>query len=146
MPAVTFALAACLVAQTGITDIPEPGLEINWPTHVGETYFNSRLPISRLALTPKWEEADENPPVSARKAMAIAAEVMTGLAPYGRDAKLNAPTLKLRESGGHWFWVVTYTPDDWRQFHSSFPIVVLMDGTVVRPTKTPPPPPPSVGS
>jgi hypothetical protein len=143
---VTFALAACLLAQTGTTEAREPEAEINWPTNVdADTYFNSRLPISRLAATPKWEADDENPPLSARKAIAIAEALMKELAPYGQGAKLNAPTLKLRESGGHWFWVVYYSPNDWRQFQTTFPIVVLMDGTAVRPERMAPPPSPTIG-
>lgn len=139
--AATLAFAALLLAQTGLhQEPPEPGPEINWPTQVGpDDYFNSRLPIARLQATPEWEAGEENPPLSARKAIAVSEALVKQLNPYGPDAELNPPTLKLRESGGRWFWVVYFSPNDWRQFQSSFPIVVLMDGTAVKPERTTPP-------
>lgn len=140
MTVVAFAIAACLVAQTGLRETQEPEAEINWSTETGpEMYFNSRLPLSRLAATPKWDADDENPPLSARKAIALAEATLKEVQPYGPEAKFDAPMLKLRDCRGDWFWVVYYSPNDWRRFQSSFPIVVLMDGTVVRPERTTPP-------
>lgn len=138
MMAPTYLFAACFLAQTGTTPYQEPEPEINWPTHVdAEHYYNPRLPISRLQQSPVWKPEDDNPPLSARKAMTAAAAVMKELAPYGKDAELSSPTLKLRESNGYWFWVVYYSPNDWRRYQSTFPVVVLMDGEVVRPRLTP---------
>lgn len=136
----TLALAVCLVAQTGLQETQEPEAEINWSTDTSpEMHFNSRLTLARLAATAKWKPHDENPPVSARKAIALAEATLKEVQPYGPDAKFDAPTLKLRDCRGDWFWVVYYAPDDWRRFQSSFPIIVLMDGTVVKPERTKPP-------
>jgi hypothetical protein len=134
--------AACVLAQTGTPEYQEPGPEINWTTSVDVNhYFNSKLSISRLLATPEWKQEQEHPPLSARKAIAIARAIVDRQAPYGKDVKLASPTLKLRESNERWFWVVYFAPHDWRRFHSTFPIVVLMDGTAVEPKRIPPPPP-----
>lgn len=133
-----------LALQTGTAEYQEPPEEINWQTHAmheGEiTYYNSRVTIPRLLGTPAWAPDQDNPPVSARKAMVAASECVRRVAPYGKEARLGAPTLKLRESNGRWLWVVYFSPADSRQFVSTFPIIVLMDGTVVEPKRIPPPP------
>jgi hypothetical protein len=140
MTTLTLAVAVCLVAQTGLQETQEPEAEINWSSEPGpDTYYTSRLTLARLEATPKWKAEEENPPVSARKAIAVAEAILKELQPYGPDAKFEAPTLKLRECRGDWFWVVYYSPNDWRRFQSSFPIVVLMDGSVVRPERSTPP-------
>ena len=139
--ALTFVLAACVVFQTGTTEYQEPEAEINWTTNTdAENYFNSNLKIPRLRATPEWTQAQENPPLSARKAIVAAGLIMGKLAPYGPGAKLAPPTLKLRENNGRWFWVVYFTPEDGRRFNSTFPVVVLMDGTAIEPQRIPPPP------
>jgi len=136
-----FILAACLFSQTGTTEYQEPAAEINWTTNTdAETFYNSNLRIPRLLATPEWTSDQDNPPLSARKAIVAASGIMRKLAAYGKDTKLNPPTLKLRESNGRWFWVVYYSPNDWRQFNSTFPIVVLMDGTAIEPQRIPAPP------
>jgi hypothetical protein len=88
-----------------------------------------------LAATPKWKDDEENPPLSARKAIIAARKIIAKLTPYGKDATLCSPVLKLRESNGHWFWVVYFSADDFRQFRSTFPVVVLMDGVSLLPKK-----------
>ena len=134
-------LAAFVLGQTGTPEYQEPGPEINWITNTDpDHYFNSKLRISRLLATPEWKSDQENPPLSARKAIAIATGIVDKLKPYGDGVKMPPPTLKLRESSGRWFWVAYFSPNDWRRFNSTFPIVVLMDGTVVEPRPVAPPP------
>lgn len=134
-------IAACLVSQTGTPEYEEPVAKIGWTTNTDpETFYNTTLTIPRLLATPEWEADQENPPISARKAILAASEIVQQLAPYGKEAKLARPSLKLRESSGRWFWVVYFSPNDWRAFRSTFPVVVLMDGTALKPQRIPPPP------
>lgn len=105
--------------------------QIVWSTHADGQKYVTTLKISQLLATPTWDEGQENPPLSARKALAAAQEVVARFAPYGKETKLPPPLLKLRENDGHWFWVVYFSPNDFRQFQSTFPVVVLMDGSSV---------------
>ena len=130
-------------AQTGARVYQEPRVktgQVAWPTTADGQHYITILKMSHLAATPMWDADKANPPLSARKAITAAREVVTKLAPYGEEAVLSSPLLKLRESDGHWFWVVYFCPNDFRQFQSTFPVVVLMDGAVVRSVKTPPSP------
>lgn len=134
LAAAWFSLSTVAVAQTGTREYPEPRAHITWRTEANHQGYVTTLDIARLAATPNWDENDENPPLSARKAVAAARKLMDDLQPYGEDTELTSPVLKLRDdSGGHWFWVVYFSANDFRQFLSTFPVVVLMDGTVVEP-------------
>ncbi|QEG21688.1 hypothetical protein [Mariniblastus fucicola] len=125
-----------LVAQTGAQAHEEPTPEISWNTDANGKHYVTTLKISRLVATPNWTDSDEHPPLSPRKALAAARKVIDELEPYGKDAQLNSPTLKLRDdSSGHWFWVVYFSPNDFRRFQSTFPVVVLMDGSTVQPAR-----------
>lgn len=130
-------------AQTGTREYQEPQAktgQIAWSTDADGRHYVTTLKLSRLAATPNWDDDKEHPPLSARQAITAARKVVGKLAPYGGEAELNSPTLKLRESHGHWFWVVYFSPNDFRQFQSTFPVIVLMDGSVVHPIKKRHPP------
>lgn len=118
---------------------PQSG-QITWSVYADGQHYSSVLTMKRLSKSPAWKDEEEHPPLSARKAMATARQMAMEIAPFGKQVKLLPPSLKLRESNGHWFWVVTFSPNDSRQFQSVFHVVVLMDGTALRPEKSEPPP------
>ena len=107
-----------------------------WRTSADQTHYITVLDPKQLASQPNWDADDEHPPLSPRKAIAAARKVIDELKPYGEDAKLLKPTLKLRTDGAggdRWFWGVYFSPTDGRQFSSAFPVVVLMNGKALRP-------------
>lgn len=128
-----FQIPSFVQGQTGTQPYKEPEAQINWSTDAEGKQYVATLLIATLKRTPDWDDEDENPPLSARKARSLAQEVFDEIAPYGKEAECRA-TLKLRDDGDDkWFWVVYFTPLDGRGFQSTFPIPVLFDGSVVRP-------------
>jgi hypothetical protein len=88
--------------------------------------------------TPDWSPDAENPPVSAKKAISLATKMKDSLAENGKNYKWVLDSAALhRWTGNKWYWVATYEVqyDGPRVGPNAaqIRIVVLMDGTAVRP-------------
>jgi hypothetical protein len=94
-------------------------------------------PITKVAIAnaPKWNDTQENPPISARSALTIATKErdrIDTLLNYDRKVwswKLKAVSLKPFEGGG-WYWLIQFEqfgPDIAGQI-PFLHIPVLMDG------------------
>jgi hypothetical protein len=95
-----------------------------------------RIPHSEqdLKQAPAWQPGQENPPLSARRAIDAAAKYLATLLPNGKDWRLYQVTLKPVES--YWYYVVEFLeplPNGGGQTISSagFHVVVLMNGAPV---------------
>jgi len=98
--------------------------------------YEFRVSDQDLQQTPAWESGQENPPLSARRAIEIATNQLSALLPNGKDWRLHAVTLRPIEN--RWVYLVEFLeplradgPE--RQLSSGFQIVVLMNGAAVAP-------------
>jgi hypothetical protein len=95
--------------------------------------------ISRAALekAPSWKDDADNPPLSAKKAIKLANEMKDSLVKDTEDFKWKLESAALKPAGdGKWYWLVHYDA----VFQSAptgqpnhLRLVVLMDGTVIKP-------------
>lgn len=95
--------------------------------------------ITREALekSPTWKDDVENPPLSARKAIALANELKDSLVKDSDDFKWTLQSASLQPAGdGKWYWLLHYDAI-FRGASTGIPnhlrLVVLMDGTVIKP-------------
>jgi hypothetical protein len=115
--------------------------ELGFPSRALKNAYITTLSDEVLERTPKWNETDENPPVSARKAISLANGLADKLEP-DNDAnwKRRLEGIQLCQKGQNWFWQAEY---EWRPrigglggLPPFLTIIVLMDGTVVQPKVT----------
>jgi hypothetical protein len=90
-----------------------------------------------IERAPAWHPKDENPPVSARRALKLATELKDTLVKDSEDRRWKFQSASLQKTlrGEHWYWLVTF----WGVYHPSggrpieLQLVVLMDDTAVKP-------------
>ena len=128
------AIAPCLaVAILSIGQAHDvPVLEYRTPIF-GKTYV-AKLWSSKVLQTPEWDENDENPPVSARKALALAKKTRDSTVELPSGFEWKHPELFLRSIEGRWVWFVYYyaTPEKAdSELPPSVMLMILMDGTPV---------------
>lgn len=100
---------------------------------------------SALHRTPDWDNA-ENPPISAKKAATLATAMKDSLVNESRDVNWELKSLGLVKVQQKWLWTVRFEAKNempladpireastWREIQYLM-LVVLMDGTVIRPT------------
>lgn len=95
----------------------------------------------RLEAAPLWEESAPTPPLSPRQALVASSKQLAGLVNDSPRWRLYSISLRpLMGSPNLWFYVVEYLPP----FPSSLGgptasarLVVLMDGSVITPTRRP---------
>jgi hypothetical protein len=91
-----------------------------------------------LEKSPTWKEDDENPPLPARKAIRLANKMKDSLVKDSKDYKWKLQSASLQPSdAGKWYWLVHYDAEFQGAGSTGVPdhlrLVVLMDGTVVKP-------------
>jgi hypothetical protein len=118
---------------------------LNGTSHAQTTYFSYTsgkqyvVEVSREALekSPAWKDDDENPPLSARRAIRLANAMKGSLVKDSDDYKWQFETAALTSDSGKWYWVIRYEAHFQRGVSSGprafLRIVVLMDGTVIKP-------------
>ncbi len=121
-----FFIATLLAAQVETTFTVE---------YAGKKY-EFHISDQELQRTPAWAANQENPPLSARRAIDAAAKELAMLLPNGKDWRLSEVTLRQIED--RWVYLVTFLEplrgdDAARQLSSGFQIVVLMNGVAVMP-------------
>jgi len=143
MKASVFALALG-VAAIGAEPIPMPGPKetLRPPSNAGSMdvslgvagyaegevfYFYFGQLVGR---TPVWEEGEEHPPLSPRRAKEIASRELAKL--LHAPEKWSRSEISLRESPfkGRWYYIVAFRNPDDPNSSSGMRVVVLMDGTV----------------
>lgn len=104
----------------------------------GKRYI-STVTWKEINAAPKWGPDDDNPPVSARKAIKLATKVKDSLVKDDRHYQWRLDSVELHYWGGdNWYWVATYQAYFKGPGGSTGPpimlrLVVLMDGTAVKP-------------
>jgi hypothetical protein len=98
--------------------------------------YDFRVTDQELSRTPAWPAAEENPPLSARRAIEIAAKHLATLLPDGKDWRLHQVTLKPVDD--RWIYLVEFLEPlrgdgSGQQLYGGFQIVVLMNGVPVAP-------------
>lgn len=100
----------------------------------GKEYVVS-IPMRQFKRSPKWRPKDDNPPLSARRAMEIAECQLSKHVAVPEDYRTELKELVLRKGPyGRWFWEVNYvfyvTSGGSSGMPPSIYVSVLMDGSV----------------
>ena len=114
--------------------------ETTFTVDYGGKKYEFRVTDAGLQKTPDWAPGQENPPLSARRAIDVAKRELGMLLPNGNDWRLYAVTLRPIEN--RWIYLVEFLeplkaggPE--RQLSSGFQVVVLMNGVAVAPRVSP---------
>ena len=119
------------------------GADVGLDSQAFHKVYHTVIRESDMKKAPKWRMDAENPPVSARKAISLAAELRKSLIPDSKSyhwrvdhAQLNPYWLPER-----WYWEVEFEADRTDVSNETglapiFRAVILMDGTVVKPIVT----------
>lgn len=132
------ALASLAVAVTALTQADDDiGRNVVESHAFGKTYW-SRIVRNVVNQTPPWNDNDENPPVSARRALKLSEKVLRSIAkaPDGWKWKAVNANLLLVEDAPIWFvryQGISADPTESRDSEHEITLVVLMDGTVIKP-------------
>lgn len=124
----TFCIAAMLMAAQAETTFT---VEYN-----GKKY-EFRIPDQDLQKAPAWPPNQDNPPLSARRAIDAAKNEIATLLPNGKDWRLYEVTLRQIDNT-HWVYLVQFLEPlrgngNGQQLSNGFQVVVLMNGTAVMP-------------
>jgi hypothetical protein len=108
----------------------------------GKQFFTA-VKDEDLQATPKWEATDDNPPLSAHRAINLATAMKNLLVKDSENHKweFEAADLHFDKYVDRWYWEVTFwalskrgqLPQHWAELQ----LVVLMDGKVIRPDVKP---------
>ena len=114
-------------------------VETTFTVEYGGKKYEFHISEQDLQKTPSWAPNQDNPPLSARRAIDIAKEEMATLLPNGKDWRLFEVTL--RPVDDHWVYLVQFleplrADGGGRQLSNSFQVVVLMNGVAVMPRIT----------
>ncbi len=150
MRTVLIFLLSLLAFSLQAADLSAPALSDEWSIRsdlmVGRpvpAQFVSKVTRDQLAKTPAWQAGSEHPPLSPRKAEGIALAMLHKIA---GDQHWMQPDISLRAfdvehgSSGHreirWIYVLQFKLLGAMGFESgSLNIVVLMNGTAIKPQK-----------
>ena len=123
-----------------VTAILAAQFETTFTVEYGGKKYEFHITDQDLQKTPSWPANQENPPVSARRAIDIASKYLATLLPNGKDWRLYQITLK--PIGDRWIYLVEFLEPlrgdaGAQQLSSGFQIVVLMNGVAVVPRVSP---------
>jgi hypothetical protein len=154
MKAILFLVMGAAICADGCADRradgqangPADAASLSCPGQTWYTYppgglqYASTISKERLAASSDWEEEDPNPPLPARRALALAeATVRRTLKDSdGKNLERLCDSARLVPFGGKkWCWNVHYKwrprAGAWDGVLPHFEVFILMDGTVVEP-------------
>jgi hypothetical protein len=115
-------------------------VETTFTVEYGGKKYLYRVTDTELLKTPAWPAGQENPPLSARRAIEAARTRLAGLLPNGKDWRLYAVTL--RPIDDRWIYLVDFLEPlrgdgGGQQLSAGFQVVVLMNGVAVSPSVSP---------
>jgi len=104
-------------------------------------WFEITVTESAIDRAPKWKEKDENPPLSARRAIELADMLRAKLVNETEEWKWHLECVSLtpfdpESPRGRWFWQISYyavQDGTYARPLNHLHLAVLMDGTVVEP-------------
>jgi hypothetical protein len=134
-PNVTFHLLATLTAALVASAI---NFDITYYSYTTSKNYTITISREALANSPAWKDDQENPPLSARKAIKLANETKDSLVKDSKDYKWKLRDAALTPAGDEkWYWVIYYEAEFRGGASTGTPhflrLVVLMDGKVVKP-------------
>jgi hypothetical protein len=112
-------------------------LETTFSVEYAGKKYDFRITEQDLKSAPTWPAAQENPPLSARRAIEAASKQLAILVPNGKDWRLSGVSLKPIDT--HWIYLVEFLEplragaSD--QVSQAFQVVVLMNGVAVVPRR-----------
>jgi len=114
--------------------------ETTFTVEYGGKKYEFRIPDEDLQKTPAWPAGQDNPPLSARRAIDSAKAQIASLLPNGKDWRLYSVTLRPIED--RWIYLVEFLEPLrgdglGQQLSAGFQIVVLMNGVAVVPRVSP---------
>ena len=103
--------------------------------HAFEKSYIVSFSSDDLKKTPAWDPSADNPPLSARKALKLAIDYRKTLIPGHADLEWHLEYLGLCQTGGRWYWLAHFEgfPKNGPGTLHDLYVVVLMDGTIVKP-------------
>jgi hypothetical protein len=125
-------------SSSNVRDAADNGGSVGHYSHVFGKQFQVIVPYAALDKAPKWTEADENPPLSAKKALKAANKMKDSLVKDNDKFKWSLHSLALTPArGDRWYWMAEYRAHVRRGGSSGPPrslrLVVLMDGKAIQP-------------
>jgi len=114
--------------------------ETTFTVEYGGKKYEFHITDQDLQKTPAWPSAQENPPLSVRRAIDIASNQLATLLPNGKDWRLYSVTMRPLED--RWIYLVEFLEplrgdNPGRQLSAGFQIVVLMNGATITPKVAP---------
>jgi hypothetical protein len=132
--------ALAVVLAVFVVNATDAGAMDGYETMAGYAFGKSYVITIRgedLKKSPAWDQAAENPPLSARRALKLATEHQRALIPAPADWIWQLQYIGLRETQGKWYWLAHFEASQREAFGIGPPpdlyVAVLMDGTVVKP-------------
>jgi hypothetical protein len=136
-----FALSRLIVPLFVLTLAPSWCSGQDFSSYADGRRFRIVISSAQIKKAPEWRADEENPPLSARKAIKLANALKERLVKDDDDYKWVLESVRLTPTEEGWFWMVAYESQKLRSGFSSGPktglrLAVLMDGTVPEPTVT----------
>jgi hypothetical protein len=134
--AIASSLTIAVAALTQAYEAPDGSKHVSHA--FGKTY-TSRANPEAVNQTPTWDEAEESPPVSPRRAIKLAGKMLRSTAKAPDGWKWEATNQRLFVRGNLCLWHVMYQAVPIEPEAGLLPpfheitLIVLMDGTVVKP-------------
>lgn len=111
--------------------------ELGFPGAAFGKSYNTEVSDGALAKSPAWRDADDNPPLSARKAIASAEAMVAKVVEPDKEWRRHLEGITLTQRGDRWFWRAQFIWLPKGGGIAGLPpyldIIVLMDGTALKP-------------
>ncbi|QJX00277.1 hypothetical protein [Frigoriglobus tundricola] len=129
---------ACFPILILLAPTLDTAVQVTIRSDAGDKYYSVGITKAALDKAPIWKDDADTPPLSARKAMKLAAAMKDKLVrnPDGGHWELVSMSL-VEARAGQWFWQANY---EWLKDgvftgagRPHLRLVVLMDGTVIEP-------------
>jgi hypothetical protein len=126
--------AFCVVISVAVTPTLEASGRVCFG-NVGSEKYQTSLSLDATLRSSQWNSDDDNPPVSARKAIKLATAALKTVAHDTSDWRWSLDSISLEHDSDQdkWFWEANfYAPGSGRS-QDYLVIFVLMDGSVIKP-------------
>ena len=126
-----------LLVVLAIVPVARAG-ELGFPSVAFGNSYQTIISDDTLQKSPVWKDNDENPPVSARQAMAAAEAVVARLIAPSNEWRRQLDGITLTQKGNRWFWRAQFVwfPKDGGLggLPPYMDVIVLMDGKAIEPS------------
>jgi hypothetical protein len=117
--------------------VPSVSSDVCYYSYAISANYTVTVTHEALANSPSWKKDEENPPLSARKAIKLANEMKDSLVKDSENYKWKLDGATLKSAGDEkWYWLIRYEAEFQGNLIGQPPflnLVVFMDGKVVKP-------------